>query len=228
MFHFLSDFVLTTAGNTHRQQSCTARFLIIYVTLQASTPPPPSPLLAPFSSTTFIPQVAWRERQKNRFMEAPRLSTVGGASASPLSAHPPSPARSIPSLPSNLALNSHNGPEPMDDGSNDFMSGNNNSVAGDVSGGESPPRGSIANGSDADGGRGGRGGGGGGGGGGSVSLNLTGADGEQSTREERAAKALQTAARVMLARRGRFQRLARETSALLVIQKRSREWLNKK
>ncbi|CAN0157640.1 unnamed protein product [Scytosiphon promiscuus] len=53
---------------------------------------------------------------------------------------------------------------------------------------------------------------------------------ERATREERAAKALQTAARVMLARKGRlrYQRLAKETSALLLIQKRSREWLKNK
>lgn len=65
-------------------------------------------------------------------------------------------------------------------------------------------------------------------GGGRVALNL-GSEEERSKREERAAKALQTAARVMLARRkGRFQRLARETSALLKIQRRSREWLRQK
>ena len=51
---------------------------------------------------------------------------------------------------------------------------------------------------------------------------------DRVTREERAAKALQAAARVMLARKGRFQALARETSALLLIQKRSREWLKQK
>lgn len=58
----------------------------------------------------------------------------------------------------------------------------------------------------------------GGGGGGPVEH-------QRATREESAAKALQSAARVMLERKGSLQRLARETSALLVIQKRSREWL---
>lgn len=112
------------------------------------------------------------------------------------------------------------GPEPMDETADVYHSGR------DVSGAES--------GSDA-----GVGGGGGrstGGGGGNVSVSVAGGltlgqkgptDEERSTREERAAKALQTAARVMLARKGRFQRLARETSALLVIQKRSRAWLTK-
>lgn len=96
----------------------------------------------------------------------------------------------------------------MDDGSNDHI------YSG--SGGETPPRSSDAGLSDAGAAAAGCG------------LALGGADGERSAREERAANALQAAARVMLARRGRFQRLARETSALLVIQKRSREWLQQK
>lgn len=104
----------------------------------------------------------------------------------------------------------------MDDGTNEHVYGSN---MGDVSGGETPTRTSDAGLSDA---------GVGGGGGGAVGLNLGGAASERAAREERAANALQAAARVMLARRGRFQRLARETSALLVIQKRSREWLKQK
>lgn len=161
-------------------------------------------------------QVAWRERQKCRLAEAD-LSTPGrGASnGSPLSAHPPSPARSIQRIPSNLTLNG-GGPDPMDDGSNEHVYGGGNSIVADVSGGETPPRSSDAGLSDAGGGTAG------------CRLALGGADGERSAREERAANALQAAARVMLARRGRFQRLARETSALLVIQKKSREWLKQK
>ena len=56
----------------------------------------------------------------------------------------------------------------------------------------------------------------------------SGSSDERATREERAAKSLQTASRVMLVRKGRLQRRARETSALLVTQKRSREWLKQK
>eukprot|EP00752_Nemacystus_decipiens_P003943 g3611.t1 len=51
---------------------------------------------------------------------------------------------------------------------------------------------------------------------------------ERATLEARAARSLLTASRVMLARKGRFRRLARETSALLVIQKRFREWLKQR
>lgn len=147
----------------------------------------------------------------------------GGSNRSPLNGHPPSPAQSLASVPSNLALNSGGGsgagtgPDPMDDGTNEHVYGSN---VGDVSGGETPTRTSDAGLSDA----------GGGGGSGAVGLKLGGAasERERAAREERAANALQAAARVMLARRGRFQRLARETSALLVIQKRSREWLKQK
>lgn len=87
-----------------------------------------------------------------------------------------------------------------------------------------------AGGSGCGGGGGGPGSASGGGGGGSVvalTLAASASPEARATREERAAKALQTAARVMLARKGRFERLARETSALLLIQKRSREWLLK-
>lgn len=103
-----------------------------------------------------------------------------------------------------------NRPEPMDDGSDCYGAGGARDSAS-----------ATESGSDA--------GVSVGGGGSTVAIALGGGGAgeaaERATREERAAKALQTAARVMLARKERFQRLAKETSELLSIQKRSREWL---
>ena len=118
------------------------------------------------------------------------------------------------------------GPEPMDDASDTYNS------TRDASGAESGSDtcgGGSGGGSIGSGGAGGSGGCGGGGG--VVALTLVAGGGiakDRATREERAAKALQAAARVMLARKGRFQTLARETHSLLLIQKRSREWLKQK
>ena len=132
------------------------------------------------------------------------------------------------SMSNSLMADGGGGPEPMDESGDAFPGG-----ARDVTGTES--------GSDAGGG--GAGGNSGGSNSSSASCcgNGTGSAGvglprggagalaeERVTREERAAKALQSAARVMLARKGRFQRLAKETQALLVIQRRSREWLKQK
>lgn len=159
-------------------------------------------------------QAAWRERSKKRHAEV----VTHGTSSAPSS--PLSVAGDHKSSSNSLALSA----EAMDDG----CSGSG--VTGDVSGPDSPPRlvdetsgissesiacssAGLITGSDTNAGR--------------VSLNL-GSEEERSRREERAAKALQTAARVMLARRGRFQRLARETSALLAIQKRSRNFARQK
>lgn len=108
----------------------------------------------------------------------------------------------------NASNSPQNRPEPMDDGSESYGAGGARDSAS-----------TTESGSDA------------GIGGSTVAIALGGGVGEgaeRATREERAAKALQTAARVMLARKERFQKLAKETSALLVIQKRSREWLRQK
>lgn len=157
--------------------------------------------------------MAWRERQKTRIGEA------GSSLSTPTSAPHTSPLQGVggPAVTNGGAMDNtggggSGGPEPMDETTDVYHSGR------DASGAES--------GSDAGGGGGG---GGAGAGAGGLSLGQKGpTEEERATREERAAKALQTAARVMLARKGRFQRLARETSALLVIQKRSREWLKLK
>lgn len=131
-----------------------------------------------------------------------------------------------------VGLITDGGPEPMDDASDAYNSARDTSEVesnSDTCGGGGGGGGSVG----SNGGGNGSGGcsGGGGGGGGVVALTLVAGGGiakERATREERAAKALQAAARVMLARKGRFQALARETSALLLIQKRSREWLKQK
>lgn len=131
-----------------------------------------------------------------------------------------------------VGLITDGGPEPMDDASDAYNSARDTSEVesnSDTCGGGGGGGGSV--GSGGGGGNGSGGCSGGGGGGGVVALTLVAGGGiakDRATREERAAKALQAAARVMLARKGRFQALARETSALLVIQKRSREWLKQK
>lgn len=166
--------------------------------------------------------MAWRERQKNRIGEAgSSLSTPTSASyLSSLQALGGPAAVAIHTADDSggaaAAATASGGPEPMDETADVYHSG--------------PDASAAESGSDA--------GGGGGAGGAARGSNIAAAglalgqkgpsDEERTTREERAAKALQTAARVMLARKGRFQRLARETSALLVIQKRSRAWLKQK
>lgn len=178
--------------------------------------------------------MAWRERQKNRIGEAgSSLSTPTSASHLSLLQAMGGPAVAAIAN-ANATDNSggggavSGGPEPMDETADVYHSGRDASEAESGSdaggGGNIAGSGNIAGGNIA-----------GGGGGGSVNVAAGLAlgqkgptDQERATREERAAKALQTAARVMLARKGRFQRLARETSALLVIQKRSREWLKQK
>lgn len=172
-------------------------------------------------------QVAWRERQKHRIegseppppdrpvsltriLTLPGLSSEGSCS-NIINNNNNSGADSITNSP--ISDNINNCTDPMDE------SGDAYSSARETSG--------VESGSDTGGGGGGCGGGGMGG---IASLKLgSGPSSEEmETREDRAAKALQTAARVMLARKGRFQKLAKETRALLLIQKRSREWLKQK
>lgn len=148
-------------------------------------------------------QGAWRERQKHRLLEEAAGSS--GATGADSASHPASPG-SVVSLGAS--------PDPMDDGCNHYSIANGNDAP-------PPPRSPV----DGDGATDAVAGAVGANGTSSrVALNVGAAE-ARSTREERAAKALQTAARVMLARRGPFQVLARETSELLGIRKKSREGL---
>lgn len=165
-------------------------------------------------------QHAWRERSKQRIGEEGSSLVDRPASLprlSPLSSTPPAGANLDGSGVGGTGANNlgsdsaGGGPQPMDESGDAFGS------ARDMSGVES---GSNAGGSVAPSQDGGVGG-----------INAAGVSDvsaeERTIREERAAKSLQTAARLMLARKGRFQAIAKETRALLVIQRRSRSWLKK-
>lgn len=176
-------------------------------------------------------QAAWRERHRCNIEGDPSSSPVASQTPSSLSSRmfSRSAIASVSSC-SSVATTT------VVTSSSTSTVGNNNSLMADGGGGPEP----MDESGDAFGGVGGRdvpgaesgSDAGGGGSGSSVVAGLTLAPGasaeERATREERAAKALQSAARVMLARKGRFQRLARETRALLIIQRRSREWLKHK
>lgn len=187
--------------------------------------------ISPYRLVHFENQAAWRERHRCSIEGEPLASPLVSQTSSSLSSRmfSRSGIASVSSCSSvstttvvtssstssvgnnnSLMADGGGGPEPMDESGDAFGGAGGR----DVSGGES--------GSDA----------GGGGSGNSVVAGLTLAPGasakERATREERAAKALQSAARVMLARKGRYERLARETRALLIIQRRSREWLKHK